>query len=741
MVFGAGLWTGLSHFWALASVLSLVIAVLASRSGVRCAALVLALGAVHGSVAVRAERDACRARLPADGRLSLTLRATDPAVREGLARARPLRSGCHGTVDVRWPRGVLPIAAGAVVAAEGRWVPGRRSFGRPWGTFIVREARQLRAEPTAAERLRNLTVNASRRLYGHRAPLVDALVLGSRSGMDEELKEDFARSGLVHLLSISGFHVGLLAGWVVLAGAALGLPRARALVVGAVVGVAYVLFLGWPAPAGRAAMLCALLAWCLVRQRHTTAATVLAVTCLGVLAMDPWALGDVGGWLSASALWGATVAGRWCHRTMGTGFLRTTLASSVGATLGTAPITAGVLGSVALAGIALNIVAIPLAAVAVPGVAASLLLSAVVPFAARAMAAGAGLALHGLELCATLGARVPLGHVTLAAEWRSAVPWVAVLLLAGWCIGRRNTLAVARRRLLATLAAASLLSAARAVPPRTAGDGALALHFLDVGQGDATAIRTPGGRWVLVDAGPRDQRFDAGRRVVAPYLLRHGARRLELFLLSHAHLDHFGGAASVFRRLPTRVMAEPGDASADPAYLELLARSAAAGVAWAPARAGFGFTLDGVRFDVLHPDTAWVAHGLDLNEDSAVLLVEYGAFRALLVGDAGFPAEERLAGRVGDIAVLKVGHHGSATASGEALLRELRPEVAVVSSGVNRYGHPSAEALHRLARARAAIWRTDQEGTVRVVTDGRSMDIRAGSRRHHAPLMRREGQS
>ncbi len=169
---------------------------------------------------------------------------------------------------------------------------------------------------------------------------------------------------------------------------------------------------------------------------------------------------------------------------------------------------------------------------------------------------------------------------------------------------------------------------------------------------------------------------------------------------------------------------------ADPLYTEFLDQVAAQGIAWQPARHGISFELDSVRFTLLHPDTAWAEWRYDLNEDSAVLLVEYGGFRALFAGDAGLRAEGRMRGRVGRVAVLKVGHHGSRSATGPAWLDELRPAVAVVSSGAgNRYGHPHREVLDRLAGRGISVWRTDRHGTVSVWTDGRVMEVRARGRR------------
>ena len=283
--------------------------------------------------------------------------------------------------------------------------PGRG--GRPEGTLAVTRVGPLTAAPGLADRIRNLLGEAGAALYGSRGGMVSALVLGGRGGITPELQDRFGRSGLVHLLSISGFHVGLITAWVYLLARLLRLRRAPALAVAAVVGAGYVAFLGWPAPAARAAALALLAARCRIVQRQVQPDALLAATCLGVLLLDPWAILDLGGWLSAAALWGASRFTRWSDRALAANFWCRTGASSVGATLATAPLTAGSLGTVAPIGVGLNFLAIPIAAVAVPGVLASLLLYPVWHTAAEGLAGGAGLCLHLLELLAVAGPPFP----------------------------------------------------------------------------------------------------------------------------------------------------------------------------------------------------------------------------------------------------------------------------------------------------------------------------------------------
>ncbi len=585
------------------------------------------------------------------------------------------------------------------------------------------------ASPGIADRIRNHLSGAAEALYGSRAGMVSALVLGGRGGITPELQDRFGQSGLVHLLSISGFHVGLITAWVYLLVRLLRFGRAPALSGAAAVGAAYVAFLGWPAPAARAAALALLAARCRTVQRQVQPDALLAATCLAVLLLDPWAILDLGGWLSAAALWGASRFTRWSDHALRPDFWCRTGASSLGATLATAPLTAGSLGTVAPVGIGLNFIAIPIAAVAVPGVLASLVLYSIWRSAAEGLAAGAGLCLHLLELLALGGAAVPGGHVVTDPGLAAAAPWVVALALGLWATGSRNTARVAGRR--AGWAVTLGLWAGLVPTLSWSGDDGsdLALHFLDVGQGDGAVLRTPRGRWVVIDAGPASERSDAGARVVAPFLERHGARSVAAVIISHAHLDHIGGVPALLDRFPVGEVLEPGAPVSDPLYTGFLSALARRHIAWHPLHRGERFTLDGVRFTVLHPEPSWSGWGDDVNEDSVVLLVEYGGFQALFAGDAGFPAEAVLRSRVGRVDVLKVGHHGSRGSTGDDWLDALRPRLAIISVGRNDYGHPAPPTLARLAAHGILVRRTDQEGTITVSTDGVRMRVRTAHSR------------
>jgi competence protein ComEC len=274
------------------------------------------------------------------------------------------------------------------------------------------------------------------------------------------------------------------------------------------------------------------------------------------------------------------------------------------------------------------------------------------------------------------------------------------------------------RRSRRVVAAGAACSAALAGPPLAAvvAPPALEIHVIDVGQGDAVALRTPRGSWLLVDAGPRSRSFDAGRAIVVPYLMRQGAWELEALLLTHPDADHIGGAAAVVEALGPDLVIDPASPTGKSQYVEVVRAAGVEGARWIRGVAGAAFELDGVRVAFLAPDSAALAAPTGANDISLVARVEFGDFRALLMGDAPAEVERRLVAR--DAAalradVLKVGHHGSHTSTTPGLLAAARPRVAVIPVGRrNRYGHPHRVVVERLARAGVIVLRTDRDGSV-----------------------------
>ncbi len=709
-----------------------------------------AAGAMWGGIARSARLVDCRLAWRDGERVAAVV---EP--RERVAAPSPVRrftitspEECAGPVDVLLPHADT-LATMRIVVGTWRRDPdfGSSPLPRPperAGRIVARSTRPLAEPPGLRARLRLAAEARLVTLYGPaRWPLAAALTLRAEGALPPEVRREFARAGLAHILAISGLHVAILAGAVMLVLRALRCPPGRARLAGTLAAFGYVWLLGVPAPALRAALMLALWCWAQLRQRPPVRGAVLAAALLAILAFDPWTVFEAGLWLSFAGVMGCAVAARAFGRAVresggSARWLRllAPAAVSAGAVLATTPVQLAGFGTASPVAVVSNLVAIPLTTLLVPALALALgLASLPVPAAASAAAIPAAASAPLLDLLEHLaGAAAGLEWGTITPD--DPLPAAALsLVLAVWILRPLPR----ARPVRDVLAARALLALASVMVFRgwgpllqwhggADGGGRLALHFLAVGQGDAAAIRTPHGSWIVIDAGVRAAGMDQGARKVVPFLRRQGARRLAVVVASHGDADHLGGLPAVLEALPTDIALEPGIALGRPLYVKWLSDVAKDHGRWHPARAGDRIEVDGVRLRVWHPDSATIAGGWAVNENAVVLTVEYGAFRAVFGGDAGLPMEALRAVQIGRVTVLKVGHHGSPGASGPAWLAALQPSVCVIEVGRNNYGHPDAGVVRRLGEAGCGVYRTDRDGDVDVTTDGRLVRVRATGR-------------
>lgn len=647
--------------------------------------------------------------------------------------------------------------AGRPTAIVGDW---RAGSWRPW--FSARSIEDLRLavdDPTdgrdarlgdrrrsvtgwaqqGAARWRDELVARLYGLYGGRAPLVAALVFARREGLDRDLREDFAVSGIAHLLAISGFHVGVIAGLALAFLRAVRVPKRRAGLGAAAFAWLYVGFIGFPDAACRAAFILVAVAVSRSIGRPPTRWSALAGAALALLVSDPTRLSSAGFQLSfagAAGLvaWsgslerilndrGRRALSALCHVTSGRvdvgsppRALLSAVAAGVAATVATVPIVAWHFGRVSLVGIPATLAASPLVSLALPGALMTIVLDPIAPRATAFLAGGVEALLDVLVVQTSAAASLP--WVSLWVSRTTVIAAVAGVVVAHRIALHPRIRGVARRRLVVAYGLSGVLLWPVAVS--LGGRGSLELFFIDVGQGDAIAVRTPAGRWLLVDAG-RPGPTDPGAHPVVRALRARGVARLEMFVLTHADADHFGGATAVLRSFDVRRVYDPMLPAPKRAYAEVLDLARRAGIVWEPARSGSRWIVDGVSIRVMHPPPLEGGGGIeieDANASSAILLLSWKEFDVLLTGDAYVDVERSIMREVGDIEVLKVGHHGSTTSSDSTFLRVVGPEVAVISVGRgNRYGHPAPSVLRRLEAVGARILRTDLQGDIRLVVE------------------------
>lgn len=530
---------------------------------------------------------------------------------------------------------------------------------------------------------------------------VRALALGDTRALDETDWSRLRAAGLTHLIAISGFHVGLVAGFFALIAAAVWwlfpglcrwMPRPFAAGLGAILGAClYAALTGFAVPTLRTAVMIAALVAARCLRRRQRLADTLALGCIVLLLLDPLAVLGAGFWLSfagvAWLLWCLPAdqgPRRWA-------MLHGFVAAQAVATLGLLPLTVLLFGQASFAGPVANLAAVPWwSLVVVP--------LALLGVLAETVHAGLGqwpwrAAAWCFDLLWPALARI--ADSPLAMAWLPEPRWHAwplAMLSAFWLLLPRGL----PGRPLALLLWLPLLCPPRDLPAHAEAE----LTVIDVGQGLSVLVRTAR-HSLLYDMGPATiDGFDAGARAVVPALHGLGVRRLDAAMLSHGDNDHAGGWGAVSRAFPVAALLAP-EGSPVPGVV--------------PCRAGQSWQWDGVRIRVLHP-AAWFPYlG---NEASCVLRIETAHGNALLTGDIGHLIEAKLLredpGSLRNDVVL-VPHHGSAGSSGEDFVAATGARLALVSSGAgNRFGHPRMPVVQRWCEAGAEVVDTARAGAIRV---------------------------
>ncbi len=536
-----------------------------------------------------------------------------------------------------------------------------------------------------------------------------ALAIGDQDAIDPADWDVFWRTGVGHLMSISGLHITMIGAlgfaiaffvWVRVPGLALRIPaRKAAVVAGALTALAYTLVTGYAVPAQRTLVMLATVAVCVLAERHGSPSRVLAAAVLAVIAIDPWAVLSPGFWLSFGAV--AAIFYVMSLRTGRPGKLHAALLEQLAVTVIMLPMLVALFGQVSLVSPLANAFAIPLVSLVVVPLTLG---GAFLPLpllldAAHIVMTGVMLPLHAL-------AALPLAML----ETHEPAPWTIAAAVVGclWLLAPRGI----PMRACGLVWIAPLFAV---TPPHPAA-GEAWIDVLDVGNALATVVRTEH-HALAFDTGPAwNADSDGGNRIVLPFLRGEGVGRLDGLVVSHADDDHAGGAASIAlaRDPPWLLSALPVD---DPLlWLVADARRCLAGETW---------RWDGVDFVVLHPgEAAYAADKRRENDRSCVMKVSAAGGSLLLAADAETRAEREMLARDAPALrsdVVVIGHHGSRSSSTPAFVDAVAPAIGVLSVGYrNRFRHPSGIVVARYRAHGTSLRRTDDEGALRIVLPARA---------------------
>jgi competence protein ComEC len=562
------------------------------------------------------------------------------------------------------------------------------------------------------------------RVPGPEGGILKALLIGDTGDVPAELNDAYARSGVNHILSISGFHVGIvfLCTFQVLflwarcsESLALRLNLRRVLMVAALPAVLFYLVLSGTQPATLRSVLmivAVLLAMYVKREQDPVNSIMLAA--LAILLPAPETLFNLSFQLSFLAIWGLVVVApvlscpvEHCRRPLRWFLLL--LVASAAAILATLVPVAYYFHRVSLTGLVANLVVVPLM-----GYGAVVAGCAALPLALAAPDL-AGLLLQFAAWMVRLSDKV-IVYLAALPVWEGYVPTRFDLLCSILALA---ALSFVRSRLPAralTLGCAVILMV-RGLPAEESRNGMLHVIFLSIGQGDSALVQLPDGKRMLVDGGGNysDADLKVGERLLGPALHALGVKRLDYLVLSHPHPDHLQGLLWAAAHLDVGEFWEGALDSTAAEYLALKWVLTARGVPVRRLAADSPpFQAGGVRFEPLWPVAGSPVSG-DTNDTSLVLRLVYGASSVLFTGDLGGRSERALLDRGVPLTstLLKVAHHGSRYSSSDRFLDAAAPRCAVISAGYrNSFRLPAPATLMRLQRHAAKVYRTDQEGTL-----------------------------
>ena len=565
------------------------------------------------------------------------------------------------------------------------------------------------------------------------APLLRGLLLGLRASLPEDTIEAFARSGVIHILAVSGLHVGfvLLIFWGM--ASLLRLPR-RPFTLFVFAGIwLYAWVTGMKPPVIRAATMASLFLLARLLDRPVRSENLLAAAGLLLLAFRPGDVFLIGFQLSFAAVAGILyfyprfksllhgvppLAAAYRHRALR--YLLDLSLVSMAAQLGTLPFAIAYFGRVSLVALLSNLIVVPAVFVLVCLAFLALSLSVLSPGVTAPLATLAG-GLGNLILWST--AKIASWPLASIDHWQP--PWeylllayLAFLLLLEWQHPRR------RMGLILGILIIANVTIWQAV---LQGDRWLRITFFDVGQGDAALLEFPTGRTLLIDAGPL-RPTDTGERILSPALRRRQIRSLDAVLLTHPHADHIGGMLSLIKTVDVRKILVADTSYPGRLFREILTQARQRHIQLRIVRRGQ--VLDDfapAQVWIMGPSPADARRRTQLNHASLLVKVVYGQTTFLFTGDTERQGEmQSLAfANLLQADVLKVGHHGSRTSSSAPFLAFVRPQWSVLSyAGLNRYGFPDSGVVRRLNGLPSQVVGTAERGAVMMLSDGKRIVLK-----------------
>lgn len=560
------------------------------------------------------------------------------------------------------------------------------------------------------------------------AGLLRGLLLADRTEIDYETKQNFINSGVIHILAVSGLHVGyILLFFIVVFGRFNIYLRSVFTIVGL---LCFMVITGIPASVFRATLMSIILVIAFLSGRSTNLLNSIALSAVIILLVKPFEILNPGFQLSYSAVLSIALIYPVIQQMINqvgikNKYLRNILlfiGVSLSAQIGTLPFTLAYFNKLSLVSLFANLFVIPMAGIIVGLAIVTLLIGSLLPSIAIYLAIVNNIVTSlMMDLVRFSGS---LDFAFIRINNFSLLDSVFFYLFISVLIYTYKISEKFLFKLLISLVVfANIYLFSHLDDKKLLPDGLLSVLMIDVGQGDSFLIKFPDGKTALIDAGVVDPFFDTGERIIIPLLDYLGIEQIDFGFVSHLDTDHYGGFASLIHNRRVKEIYRPKPDSSDKSirFEKFLDKHKIPKKIYDKSK----IEISNVVLYVLNDANSEYINNLSSNDRSGMIKLVFGQTSFLFVGDAEIPAEIYYLKHYKDFLdsdVLKVGHHGSKTGSSKEFLEAVSPKISLVSAGIkNKFGHPSEIVLKRLHQLNSQILRTDSSGAVLLQSDGKEI--------------------
>ena len=565
--------------------------------------------------------------------------------------------------------------------------------------------------------------NLKKLLPKQEAELEQGILLGDTSDIESDIKDDFRKCNLSHMLAVSGAHLSYLVLGIntVLSKKSFGIRRRKILSI--IFILIFMVIVNMSPSVVRAGIstIIAIFATLIYRKQDTY--TTISIALLLTLLNNPFAIFDVGLQLSYLATLSIIIFySKFTQKQFNNKVKKYLYESTIltfSANILILPITIYEFNTIPINSIISNLLAGPLLGICIILGMFMVIISTVCFPVSKLITFPLQIILKILIKIIELISKIPFGNYTVKT------PWLIVVFLTYAIIA---TLIHSKKRITKILTMVTLIIfVVMQVCTFINIDGKLKIYFIDVGQGDSMLVKTVRGKNILIDGGgSKDPDYDIGEKILVPYLLDRRIKTLDCVIISHFDEDHATGVAQILGKIDVSSIILTRQLEENDIYRHILSIAKEKKIKLIYVKEGDVLKIGGIKISIIHPENKLMINN-PMNNNSIVCKVEYNSFSMLLTGDIEMEAEELILRKNINLKadVLKVAHHGSKTSTTGEFLKAINPKVALIGVGKNNnFGHPSNEVIQRLKENGTRIYRTDENGEISITVNKKGRIIK-----------------